>query len=103
MSVVCLVSQCVLVYAYIQHQLLQWLQIDPGESPESALVRELREELGIAVRSRVHGGGDARLVWQCWSDTFYRRMGNDILSHQGLRAPWMMSFLQTVPLILIHG
>lgn len=26
-------------------------KIDPGESPEAALVRELQEELGIAVRS----------------------------------------------------
>jgi 8-oxo-dGTP diphosphatase len=37
-------------------------KVDPGESPETALVRELREELGIEVTV---GHALAVVVWHC--------------------------------------
>ncbi len=35
-------------------------KVDPGETPEDALVRELREELGIETQPHLHCAADIR-------------------------------------------
>ncbi len=69
-------------------------KVEPGETPEAALVRELDEELGIAVSAgdceplafASHGYGDFHLLMPCW---IVRRWQGEPVGRQGQALRWV--------------
>ncbi len=69
-------------------------KVEPGETPEAALVRELEEELGIAVAPgdceplafASHGYGDFHLLMPCW---IVRRWAGAPAGRQGQALRWV--------------
>ncbi|MCI2239159.1 NUDIX domain-containing protein [Paenibacillus sp. TRM 82003] len=47
-------------------------KVEPGEEPEAALLRELREELGVGVELGVEVPGPARGAWPLGGDLVMR-------------------------------
>jgi 8-oxo-dGTP diphosphatase len=62
-------------------------KIEPGESPQQALERECREELGVDVRCLVHlaTATDARLALQLWHAVLVRGEPRALQDHHELR------------------
>ncbi|MCW2285312.1 8-oxo-dGTP diphosphatase [Rhodoblastus acidophilus] len=69
-------------------------KIDPGERPEQALIRELREELGISVKEAClapltfasHGYPDFHLLMPLY---ICRRWEGHIAAREGQRLKWV--------------
>jgi 8-oxo-dGTP diphosphatase len=69
-------------------------KIEPGERPEQALIRELREELGIVVKEAClapltfasHGYQDFHLLMPLYA---CRRWEGQIAAHEGQRLIWV--------------